>query len=111
MRLASFGMNLLFFCLCLQALAEAQNPITVTGKLVNIMDVGGESTGWALQLDSAISVDGKQVDSIELDGLTKKAEKLEDKHVEVVGKLSHRHGVDRGDWTVLEVASIKQVKS
>jgi hypothetical protein len=55
--------------------------------------------------------DGKLVDSIELDGLTKKAQKLEDKHVEVVGKLSHRHGVERGDWAVLEVVSIKQVKS
>jgi len=43
--------------------------------------------------------------------LTKKAEKLEDNHVEVVGKLSHRHGVERGGWAVLEVVSIKQVKS
>ena len=83
----------------------------MTGKLVNIMDVGGESTGWAIQLDSAISVDGKQVDAIELDGLTKKAQNLEDKHVEVVGKLSHRHGAERFDWAVLEVVSMKQVKS
>jgi hypothetical protein len=83
----------------------------VTGKLVNIVGLGGESTGWAIQLDSDFSVEGKAVDSIELDGLTKKAEKLENKHVEVVGKLSHRHGVERGDWVVLEVVSIKQVKS
>jgi hypothetical protein len=39
------------------------------------------------------------------------AQKLQDKHVEVVGKLSHRHRVERGDWPVLEVVSIKQVKS
>jgi hypothetical protein len=52
--------------------------------------VGRESTGWAVELDSAISVDSKQVGSIELEGLTKKAQKLQDKHVEVVGKLSHR---------------------
>jgi hypothetical protein len=35
------------------------------------------------------------VDSIEPAGLTKKAQKLENKHVEVVGKLSHRHGVEQ----------------
>jgi len=31
------------------------------------------------------------------------------KHVEVVGKLSHRYGVERGDWVVLEVVSMKQI--
>jgi hypothetical protein len=36
----------------------------VTEKLVNIMGVGGESTGWVIQFDFAISVDGKQVHSI-----------------------------------------------
>jgi hypothetical protein len=76
------------------------------------------STGWAIQLDSAISVDDREVDSkatatplgVVADGLTKKAQKLEDKHVEVVDKFSHRHGAERGDWPVLEVVSIKQVK-
>jgi hypothetical protein len=43
---------------------------------------GGRITRWAIQVDSAISVDGKQVGSIELEGLTKKAQKLEDKHIE-----------------------------
>jgi hypothetical protein len=42
-----------------QASAQEQKPITVRGKLVNIMGVE-ESTGWAIQLNSAISVDGKQ---------------------------------------------------
>ena len=113
MRLVAFSMILLLFCdcLCLQTPAQAQDPITVRGKLVNIMEAGGESTGWAIELDSTFSIDGKAVESIELDGLTRKAEKLQDKHVEVVGKLSHRHGAVRGDWAVLEVVSIKQVKS
>ena len=79
MRLVALALNLLIFCVCLQASAQEQKPITVRGKLVNIMGVRGESTGWAVELDSAISVDGKQVDSIELDGLTKKAQKLQDK--------------------------------
>jgi hypothetical protein len=32
----------------------------------------------------------------------KKTEKLEDKHDHLVSKLSQSHGVERGDWTVLE---------
>jgi hypothetical protein len=60
MRLVALGLNLLILCICLQASAQEQKPITVTEKLVNIMGVGGESTGWVIQFDSAISVDGKQ---------------------------------------------------
>ena len=37
MRLVALGLNLLIFCICLQASAQEQKPITVTGKLVNIM--------------------------------------------------------------------------
>jgi len=59
MRLVALTLNLLVFCICLQASAKEEKPITVTGKLVNTMDVGAESAGWAIQLDSAISVDGK----------------------------------------------------
>jgi hypothetical protein len=45
MRSVAFCLNLLVFCLCLQASAQEQKAITV--KLVNIMSVEGESTGWA----------------------------------------------------------------
>jgi hypothetical protein len=43
-----------------QAQPQGQE-MTVTGKLIRVMAVGGESTGWVLELDSAIQVDGKQV--------------------------------------------------
>jgi hypothetical protein len=75
-RLVALGLNPFLFCICLQASAQEQKPITVRGRLVNIRGVGGESMGWEIQLDAAISVDGKLVDSIELEGLTKKAQKL-----------------------------------
>jgi len=55
MRLVALALNLLLLCVCLQASAQEQKPITVRGKLVNIMGVGGESTGWAVELDSTIS--------------------------------------------------------
>jgi len=43
--------------------------------------------GWEIQLDSAISVEGKQVDSVELDGLTEKAQKLEGSPIERVNAV------------------------
>jgi len=56
------------FTVLLPATAQQQTSITVTGKLVNIMSIGRESTGWAIQLDDQIAVEGKNVDAIELDG-------------------------------------------
>jgi hypothetical protein len=76
------------------------------------MAIGGESTGWAIQLESEITVDSKQVNSIEVDYLeTKKLEKLENKRVRVTGRFSHRHGVETGDRSVLNISSIKEVKA
>jgi len=40
MRLVALALNLLLFCICLLASAQEQKPITVRGKLVNIMGVG-----------------------------------------------------------------------
>jgi hypothetical protein len=65
--------------------------MTVTGKLAHVMAIGGESTDWTIQLDSEAAIDGKQVDSIEVDSpKTKRLEKLENKHVKATGLLSHR---------------------
>jgi len=41
--------------------------ITVTGKLGRVMAIGGESTGWTILLDSEATIDGKQVNSVEVD--------------------------------------------
>ena len=52
MRLVALALNLLIFCLCLQASAQEQKPITVRGKLVNIMGVAA-SAGFRLPANSA----------------------------------------------------------
>ena len=109
MRIARIGTGLILalLCICLQAETRAQK-ITVTGKLIRIAAIGGESTGWAIQLESGITIDSKQVDSIEVAyPETKKFEKLENKRVKARGRLSHRHGVETGDRPVLDVSSIK----
>jgi len=94
---------------------QAQTPeqkLTVTGKLSRAMAIGGETTGWVIQVESEINVDGKQVDSIELDyHKTSKLEKLQNRRVQVVGTLSHRQGVETGDRTVLVASSIREAKA
>jgi heat shock protein HslJ len=94
---------------------QAQTPerqTTVTGKLGRVMAIGGESTGWAIQLDSETSIDGKRVDSLEVDySNSERLEKLADKHVKATGTLSHRRGVETGERLVLVVSSMKLVKA
>jgi heat shock protein HslJ len=94
---------------------QAQTPerqMTVAGKLGRVMAIGGESTGWAIQLDSETTIDGKRVGSIEVDyPNTARLEKLADKHVKATGTLSHRKGVETGERLVLVVSSMKEVKT
>jgi hypothetical protein len=110
MRIARIGMGLVLalFCLGLQAETRTQK-ITVTGKLTRVMAIGGESTGWSIQLEPEINIEGKQVNSIEIGYHDAgKLERLANKHVKARGRLSHRHGVETGDRTVLEVSSINE---
>src|SRR5689334_20866977 len=51
--------------ICLPTATRAQK-MTVTGKLVRVAAIGGESTGLAIQLDSEITIDGKHADSVEI---------------------------------------------
>jgi heat shock protein HslJ len=94
---------------------QAQTPerqTTVTGTLGRVMAIGGESTGWAIHLDSETTIDGKRVDSLEVDySNTERLEKLANKHVKATGTLSHRHGVETGERLVLVVSSMKEVKA
>ena len=65
--------------------AGGQSPVqklTVTGKLVRVMAIGAESTGWAIEMGSAITIDNKQVNSIQVRyHSASKLEKLTNKQV------------------------------
>jgi hypothetical protein len=83
--------------------------ITITGKLAQVMGIGGETTGWALQLKREVTLAGKRVDSIEISGPVDRFEELKGQRVKAKGALSHHHGVERGDYLVLQVTSIRAV--
>ena len=100
----------ILFCVCLIAESAGQK-VVVTGTLSRAMAIGAETTGWMIQLDSETTIDGKPVHSVEIAyPKTKKLEKLNNQRVKAKGTITHRHGVETGDRTVLEVSSIKAAK-
>jgi heat shock protein HslJ len=113
MRMARLTSGLILTLLCISLQAQTpEQKLTVTGKLSRAMAIGGETTGWVIQLESEITINGKQVDSIELDyHKTSKLEKLQNQRVQVVGTLSHRQGVETGERTILVASSIKEAKA
>jgi heat shock protein HslJ len=109
-RRLALGLILVFAGLSLQAQTKEQ-AISVTGKLTRAMAIGGESTGWMIQLDAETTVGGKPVTSIEVAyRKVSSLEELTDKRVKATGELSHRHGVESGERTILEITSIKEIQ-
>ena len=76
------------------------------GKLTHVMGIGGETTGWALELQSDLTVEGQTFRSIEVSGPKKKLTRLANQEVKARGFIKHRQGVERKDWLVLEINSI-----
>jgi hypothetical protein len=113
MRIARLSAGLLLALASVYFVTHPQEQqITVTGRLVRAMAIGGESTGWVVELESSTNIDGKQVNSIPVSyAKTGKLEKLENKRVRATGKVAHRQGVETGEQPVLAVSSIKEVKA
>ena len=104
------GLVLVLATLSLHA-QPSQQEITVTGKLSRVMAIGAESTGWVLELDSAMDMDGKHLSSIQVsDPKAGELEALANTRVRITGKLSQRSGVETGEQPVITVSSIKGPK-
>jgi predicted metalloprotease len=90
-----------------------QETVTVTGKLLRVVAIGGETTGWAVKLDSPLEVEGKELNRIEVDPGNdgENINALEDKHVKITGTLEKRLGVERGEYWVLAVRKIEEINS
>jgi len=97
-------------CVTLHAQAP-EEEITVTGKLVRAMAIGGESTGWVVELDPAVTIGGKELHSIQVSyGETSRLEEEANKRVRATGKLGQRSGVETGEQPVLTVSSIEEAQ-
>ncbi len=87
-----------------------EKRMTVQGTLQRVVGIGGESTGWAIQLDPPVEIDGRTVTLLEIDHKPERWRQLENKHVEATGRLTFRKGVERQFWPVLEVETLKEAK-
>jgi hypothetical protein len=88
-----------------------EGTVEATGKLVKVMAVGAETTGWAIEFEREVSFGGNGVHSIEVEGDAKKLAKLENKKVTVKGNIVHRSGTERTDRMVFVVQKIKEWKA
>jgi hypothetical protein len=88
---------------------QPAKPITVTGKLTRAMAIGGESTGWTIELDTELTVDSHPTKSIEVDAPAAKLEPLADKHVSARGRLTTIESPERGKRTILKISRIREL--
>ena len=112
MRMAVMG--LVMVCACLRIGAQGtpvEGTVEATGKLVKVMAVGAETSGWAIEFEKEVSFGGNGVHSIEVEGDAKKFGKLENKKVTVKGMIVHRSGVESKDRMVFVVQKIKEWKA
>jgi hypothetical protein len=109
--LRAFG-YFLVLAICFSPLTLAQQKplqpgeMILIGELTHVMGIGGETTGWALELQSDLTLEGQTFRSIEVSGPQKKLARLANQKVKARGFIKHRHGVERKDWVVLEITSI-----
>lgn len=117
MRIARILISALLFALLFEVApgSHAQNKplqpgeIILRGKLSHVMGIGGETTGWSLELQSEVTLEGQTLHSIEVSGPPKRLARLADQYVRARGFVKHRHGVERKDWLVLEITSIRAI--
>lgn len=85
--------------------------LTVLGTLTDDMTIGPEKSGWTIQLNPVIIVDGKLISSIQIkSSRSRQLEPLEDKFVQAKGKLTFIAGTETAQRPVFELSSIKEHK-
>jgi hypothetical protein len=103
-----------FMCVAIFAAAAfadgVPETLQLTGKVRQVMAIGGETTGWALVLDFETAVGGRIFKEIELDPGDTNMQKYKNERAVVSGTLKEKTGVERGKYTVLQVKSIKKAE-
>lgn len=116
MRHLRFASCMFILMFCVSAVAPAQKKplqpgeIILIGRLTHVVGIGGETSGWQLELNSDVTLEGRTMRSIEVSGPAKRLARLANQEVKARGFVKHHHGVERKDWLVLEITSIR-VKS
>jgi hypothetical protein len=92
-----------------QATGREENMLKVTGALVSVVAIGGETSGWAIELDSPLMIEGKSVTRLDVNFDASRFGKLENKQVVATGTPTFAQGVETGRRPVLGVATIREL--
>jgi hypothetical protein len=107
------GLKPMLMGLCLlvglvsHASAEPKTDLTVAGKLIRVMAIGGETTGWAVDLEEPRQIEGEKLTRLEVDPAGTKLGDFENRRIEIVGSLEKRSGVERRNYWVVVVKKIR----
>ena len=109
-KLAWPACMLLLLCPSVAPQNTPEKPIQVLarGTLLRAAAIGGETTGWILQLDLPVHVKDKELNDIEVEGKPLEQGKNENKYVEAMGAIEFRSGVERSSRPVLILRSLRQ---
>ena len=88
----------------------AGKKITITGKLTRVLALGGETSGWSVEFRHRITLEGKKMRSVEVTGPLEELERLKDQRVRADGAFAHHTGMERGEYMVFEISSIRAAK-
>ena len=111
MRIVRFAACFFLLLCVLVPLSAKIRRLTVMGMLTEAAATGEETTGWTIELNPVLMLDGKQISSIEIKSSdTHRLESLRDRAVEATGNLTYESGVETGQRPVLEQSSIKPRK-
>ena len=91
----------------IKAVKAPEVEITVTGKLIRVMAIGSETTGWAVDLDEPRQIGGRNITRIEIDPAGTKVGDFENRRIEVAGILEKRSGIERREYWVMVVKKIR----
>jgi len=81
----------------------------ITGVLHRVGAIGGETTGWAIRLDSPLKLpEIKQVNEIEVDAESSLLKPLLERQVEAHGRIIWRQGIERGRYPVMMLDGIRK---
>lgn len=107
-KIATMGLvaGLLMLCLGTWAKAADEKPevVELTGILVKVSQVGVETTGWELHFANPVTIDGKSVTAVEVEGDANKFRKVENLRIGIKGIVTH----PAADRIVIKVQKIKE---
>jgi hypothetical protein len=106
-----FGVLLQFASVNTILANETTTKVTVVGVLSPVVLIGGETTGWMMELTRKLQILGMPTFEIDVDPKGQTIDKFSEKLVKVTGHLRARSGKERGDYPVIELETIQLSES